>query len=621
MKRWLYVTCITLLFLASRSFATDYLDVRRGVPDDVYLVVYGRHNPERADQYRHYAEVWKTVREIHLFDHLFEVVTAGVAAERREQSRGIKERLSEAVAPVDVPALIEAKEVIYARSVQMSPVPFFHHLVLLRAAPEVIASTAAGMKNLFAVAEDYTDGKFAKFVESTEGEAKVYSLVLPDHLPLQPSFAQLGDLLVFSTSKDRLRKSLSMLVSGTGPSKFDDPRLAAALRQLPEMEDYLVFNDGKTRLDSLRGFGPFVQAVSDGDPGVERFVRILDKVWDEAAIFDYEVTVGYTEGNLDRSVSYGKLLPNTGDASFRQVMFGAPPFEKWYAWVPADALSCSLGHGPNLHPLYEWIMAILKEDVPESAELLSRFEAIQEQIDVHLDADILQAFSGQYVLTSVPAQSSGQSDFVFALRCAKPERIRELIHRAVAAAQEVNVPLVQWLQLHLDECKELAGFEELSAVFLAVLQLRPVIGFQDEWLYFGTTSGAVQKVFDTKAGKGATIEGTEAFQRLGLDVTEPVISIAYSNSAEKVRHAAMVLDRVGPTMSLLMGMLGTHAKQVEDWPVSEAFSLFPEVAQIVRKLDFLEASAAVQQAGTEPDTYLRRSVTIVRPFTEATAEK
>ncbi len=93
----------------------------------------------------------------------------------------------------------------------------------------------------------------------------------------------------------------------------------------------------RLRLAALRGFGPFLQAVSDGDENVERFVKILDKVWDDTEILDYEVTVGYTEGNLNRSASYGKLLPNTGDATLRKVMFGAQPFEKWYAWVPANA--------------------------------------------------------------------------------------------------------------------------------------------------------------------------------------------------------------------------------------------------------------------------------------------
>ena len=84
-----------------------------------------------------------------------------------------------------------------------------------------------------------------------------------------------------------------------------------ALQQLPEAEDSLVFYDGKTQFATLRGLGPFIQTVGGGDENVDRVVKILDKVWDDVAIIDYEVTVQYTEGNLNRSASYGKLLPGT----------------------------------------------------------------------------------------------------------------------------------------------------------------------------------------------------------------------------------------------------------------------------------------------------------------------
>ena len=63
-------------------------------------------------------------------------------------------------------------------------------------------------------------------------------------------------------------------------------------------------------------------------------MKILDKVWDDVAILDYEVTVEYTEGNLNRTASYGKLLPDTDDATLRKMVAGGQAFEKWYGWVP-----------------------------------------------------------------------------------------------------------------------------------------------------------------------------------------------------------------------------------------------------------------------------------------------
>ena len=53
----------------------------------------------------------------------------------------------------------------------MSPMPTSQHLVIVRATPEVAASTAEGVKNLFALAEKYSNGQLA-VVESKEGEAE-----------------------------------------------------------------------------------------------------------------------------------------------------------------------------------------------------------------------------------------------------------------------------------------------------------------------------------------------------------------------------------------------------------------------------------------------------------------
>jgi hypothetical protein len=619
MRRLLLAPCILLLAVAQCAFAADTVDVRRGVPDDVYMVVYGKHNPERDYQSKYYEEVWKTVQETQILDRVVKIVTSHMKDEQIEQAKSVIDQLREAAKPIDLQALAKAEETVYAQLMQMSPMPTAQHLVIARVTPEVAASTAEGVKNLFALAEKYTDGQLA-VVESKEGDANVYSIALPPQSPMQPAIAHVGDLIVFCTSKDLLEKSLKMLASGEGTSKFDDPRLAEGLKQLPEMEDSLVFFDGKTLFDALRGLGPFLQNISGGDENVERAVKILDKIWSDLAIIDYEITVEYTEGNLNRTASYGKLLANTDEATLRKMFAGGQKFEKWYGWVPAGALSYSLGTGANLHPLYERIMTILKEDVPESADALAQFEAVQEQFDVHLDADILQAFSGEYVSVAMPAVNGGQPESVVAFRCSKPDRIKELMHRGMDALKKIEVPQLQAQKLSLEKSKDLAGFEELSAAMLGAFRVRPVIGFQDDWMYFGSSAGAVKKVLDTKAGNGETMEGTEAFQQLKLEVAGAVDSIAYTNTAENTRNFANALNQIGFMAPMIMSMAGANANQEDLKPIQEALALLPDIAKIIRKFDFLEANVTVVQAGQEPDSYLKRSVTVVRPAEQNTAE-
>jgi hypothetical protein len=273
-----------------------------------------------------------------------------------------------------------------------------------------------------------------------------------------------------------------------------------------------------------------------------------------------------------------------------------------------------------LHPLYERVVAILKEDVPESAELLAQFEAFQEQYDLHLDADILQGFGGEHVAIAVQAAGGGPAARVLALRCSQPDRIRELSHRALAAVQRSEFPPVKALHLQLGECRELEGFEELSAPPLGMFSMRPVIGCRDGWMWIGWNAAAVKKVLDTKAGNCRSIEGTDAFQRLKLDVSGPVDSIAYADTAQQTRNIAKALGQIGFIVPMLMSMSGASASRTDLQPVQEFLAVLPDVARIVGKFDFLEAEATVVQSGAEPDIYRKRSVTVVRPLQAAATE-
>ncbi len=172
----------------------------------------------------------------------------------------------------------------------MTPMPTSQHLVIVRVTPEVATSTVEGVKNLFAMVEKYTDGQLA-VVESKEGDANVYGIALPPQSPFQPAVAQLGEVFVFCTSKDLLEKSLKMMAGGEGTSKFDDPRLRGRSEATAGGGRQSGLLRRKDPVRHLRGLGPFIQTVSGGDPNVERVVKILDKVWDDVAIIDYEVTV------------------------------------------------------------------------------------------------------------------------------------------------------------------------------------------------------------------------------------------------------------------------------------------------------------------------------------------
>ncbi len=610
----------TLLFLASCAMAAageKALDLRRAVPADAYMVVHSKHNPERDFQREYYKAVWKTVEETKIVERAVEIVTSRLSRDDVDKAKAVLEEIKQAAAPIKLEALANSKEVIYAQEMRVMSAEVkavaSQHLLLLRLTPEAAAETQKGIKNLFGLVEKYSQGK-VPVESSTEGEATIVTLAVPRQVPFQPTAIRIGDVLLFSSSEELARQSLGMLLRGDGKSKFDDPRLKEALANLPAPEDSLVFFDAKQQISQLRGMVDFVRTAGQGNPNAQRAAGLMELFFDEATFMDYEVTVEYTEGNLNRSAAYGKLLPGAEKKTLAKVFGSGKPFSDWRAWVPASAVSYSLSTGANLHPLYERIIDVIKERFPEAEPGLAKFEEIQSQIGVHLDRDLLQAFSGECVSISLPAAKPslvGGRGSVLAMRCQKPDRIRELLHQLVDKLKEH--PAVAAQQLQLTKSKEMEGFEELSALALAGFGVKPAIGFRDGWMMIGSNAEAVNAALATKAGKAPSIADADSFKQFHLKVEGPVHSISYKNTAEDVRQVAAVLNQAGVIVPMVIGMVGAKANPEDLKPVQEVLGLLPSVGKIVSKFDFLQAQLSVTQAGSQPGTYQRRTATVVRP--------
>jgi hypothetical protein len=613
-----------VLLMATCAAAADQpkalalaLDLRRAVPADAYMVVHGKHNPKRDFQREYYKAVWKTVEETKIVEQATQIVVSRLRKDQVEQAKAVLEEVKAAASPIKLAALADCKEVVYAQRMSIMSeevkVLISHHLLLLRLTPEAAAQTQKGIKNLFGLAEKYSQGKVS-VKTSTEGNATVVALGVPREVPFQPTVIRIGDVLLLSSSDEMARRSLDMLVRGAATSKFDDPRLKDALSRLPAPEDSLMFYDARLQFSQLRGMVDFLRSVGQGNPEAARIAGLMEVLFDEVSIMDYLVAVEYTEGNLNRSVAYGKTMPGAENKTLAKVLGGGEPFANWQTWVPANAVSYSLTTGANLHPLYERIIAVIKERFPEAEPGLAKFEQLQSQIGVHLDRDILQAFSGECVSVSLPAAVPSPfagHDWVMAMRCQKPDRIRELLHRLVDKVKDH--PIVAAQQLRLTKSETLEGFEELSALVLAGFGVKPVIGFRDGWMILGSNAEAVKTVLKTKAGKGPTIADTKAFKQFQLKVEGPVRSIGCTNLAEKTRQIAKFLNQAGTLAPMIIGMVGAKANPDDLKPIQEVLGLLPSLGKIVSKFDFLEANISVTQAGDQPGTYQVRTVTVVRP--------
>jgi hypothetical protein len=609
---------ITALVLAplSAAFADQDLDIRRAVPTDAYLALYAKHNPERDFQREHFENVWETVQQTRILPRLLEIVTENAPAEDMERANAVIAELKEAAAPIDFQEILNCKEMVYAQFMNAERIPTAQHLFVLHLTEQAAQDTAQGLKNLLALIEGYSDGEVKVVTSEVEG-VQVATLGVPREVPFQPTVARAGDMVLISSSDLLMKRSLENLLSDEGDSKFDDPRLQEALKKLPEPEDTLVFYDMEAQFSEMRKMGDFIRAVSNGDPEAERIIRLIDMIFHEVSILEYEVTVEYTEGNLNRTVAYGQAQADYADKVLGKMFSSGEMFENWQSWVPQDAVAYSLNSGVTLLPLYEKVMEVLENDFPESAPVLDQLEELETKFDVRLDRDLLGAFSGESVSVSLPSSNPamlGGQDSFLALRCRKPERVKELLHRLVDAIKETPVGKTQ--QVALVESDELEGFEELSVLSLAPFQVQPTIGFRDGWMMIGSNPQAIQRVLAARAGEGATITESEAFQRFQLEVEGSVAAISYTDLAATTRQISSLITQAGMAAPFIVAMAGANADPEEMKPIQELLSLLPSVARIVGKFDFLEASLSVTQDGDAPNTYVRRTVTVVRPLDE-----
>ena len=396
MKTMLRGWCVLFLVFCSNSFAAEpstALDLRKAVPVEAHMAVYGRHNAERDYQQAYLKDIWNTAKEEKIVERVVKLVTAQVPEKELEGAKSVFEEVKTAVEPVDWESICRASEAVY---VQQMEVPVNHHLLLMRLTPEAAADCEQGAKNLFALIQQRSEGKLTTHTEP-QGAAEITTLRFPEKVPFHPAVARIDDVLLISSSEGLLRHSLAMLQGSGDPSKFDDPRLAEALRQLPEPEDSLVFFDGRQMFSQLRGIGQFIRDESHGDPKAARVAGLMEKVFGELSALDYTVTAEYTDGARNCSTTLIKMMPSADGDLVSDVFESGEPFADWQRRVPADAVAYSLNTGANLHALYEHVVQFLREDVPESVEKLDALEKCQEELGIHLDRDVLQSFSGECV--------------------------------------------------------------------------------------------------------------------------------------------------------------------------------------------------------------------------------
>jgi len=588
------------------------LDIKKAVPNDAHMALYGKHNPERDYQAQYFAEAWETFQNEKIAERIFKLIASRAPKDKLAEVQNAWSEVKEAVGPINGQALLDSEEFVFANVLQG---PVNQTLAVIRLSDEDAADYQEGVGKLFELVQKWSQGKVTAGSSETD-DVTVTRLELPPQSPVQPAVAHLGDLFIVSTSAQLLNQAVSQLQNETAVSKFDDPRLKESLEHLPKSEDMLGFFDGRQLFVGLHSIPDFIRAnVKGGDDAKEQAERIAGAVNDainQCEIIDYVVTVESTEDGQNRTSQLGKLSAGYDTKLLGKALAQGEPFEDWQSWIPADATAFALKTGVNWHVLYDGVMKYVREEFPESHSMLDQFDQMQASVNVNLDEDVLQSFSGESVSITLPGGSTtaAKNESVLAWKCSDPDKIRALIDRAVAGLN--NIPQVAAQGLELEDSDELDGFQELKAAALQMTGARPVIGFPDGWMVFASSPDAAQKFLDVRAGEADSIADSTKIARFDIKADGKVYAASYSDVGEGVRQVAATLEQMGMMLPVYIGMATADAKPEDKQTINDALSLLPSVAKVVGKFDFFEDKLSITQEGPLPDSFLVESVTNIR---------
>jgi hypothetical protein len=562
----------------------------------------------------HYERIWETVEETQIVEKVLKLITNAISEQQREQAESVLEELRTAVEAVDMAAISRMEEAVYTQRMR----GFANQQLALLRLGDSAAGWEQGLTNLMRLVEKYSNGSVPVKVDDHQG-VTLTTLALPSEAQMVPVMARLDGILMLSTSPEFISQSIEMLKSGEQPSKFDDPRLVAALARLPQAEDMMVFYDGKLQFEQLGAMGDFIRQAAGNNEEAGRVADILETIFREVSIVDYEVTVEYTEGDENHTQVLGKFLPEVEQKMLYRAIAAGEPFEDWQTWVPKDALAYSVQSGVNLHTIYDWALNFVKEEFPEAHDALEQFAALQQQWELNVDDDLLQSFTGACVsITLPPAQPSmlGSPDSVMALRCKNPEKVSELIHRGMEILQ--SHPVAKAQQLRLVESAQIEGFEEVASVLGAAFGVTPTFGFDNGWMFIGSNATAIQRVLAVRSGEAESIADSPRFVALAPQIEGPVSAVSYSNLGAAIRNGAKMIGQAGAVAQIAIGVAGMQPDAAQMKSVQEVMALLPDIGRIVAKFDFYEEQFSVSQPlRDQPGTYMRQSVIKLRSPSES----
>lgn len=591
------------------------------VPDDVWFIIHGVDNPQRAWIDDQWSEVFKALKNSGVDRDVITLILSLAGEDKRTGIEASIDKATQLLRGVRWGDLIGREFILSERISSSKTGPAY--IALARGTEK---SGDANFAGLVVILKELSAAICcSELVESQRHGVTVWSLNFEDEdlerLDFSVELFQKGDLIGL-TSGLSARNDVLSLLAGTSESGavVDTPRFREAIALVPPPRDTVMYSDVKTL---LRDMGSMLAAIGAGDeqpiaedlpdavaqqadqePCVSEadsanpndiVLAVMKKLIELGDFVDYGITTNETQGRRELTHAVTRLQPGKHDNPIAEMFFKRRQFERFDRFIPAEATSFTLTGFFDIEGAYKLVTDTIAKDIAGGPELVTKAEAVIASIGLDLQADFFDWWSGEMIMVSLPTTTvtpMGGGDGVWIIRVKNRELASEKVNAAIDFVAEKAQGQGQMLMVSPAQVN-VEGFRQITLPLM--MMVRPVVGVHGDWLMLGTSSAAINKCLDVEAGKAPSVLENEQFKKEGLIPEGPVLSASFKDTSKSGQQMAAQIGLIGMGGSMFVAGLpeDTPDQKKLKSVLQSVLKIAMKLGPVINKINFYSSESSI----------------------------
>lgn len=580
----------------------SHFPLSKAIPEDVFIAVAAKANPERKFLDDYWSEVTKAVVDSGVLTDMWDMfVDAVIDDEQMDKIDDTVERFSDLFQKVKWSAIFEREFVYCAR---FNPgTPAFHEGMLIgRSEKDGAAANYSALRKLLAefvkfVNEEAGDSVLA-LEESKQEGASITTLTFPAAPGITFSIANHQDAIFIAFGGSAILKDGINLLAGKGEAKslVASARFKQAFEKLPPAEDQMFFWDVENMMGTFRQMsamfaGPQpkadaegADAANDGNP-----LRAVSAILHDMSVVDYVSSVEWTDGFRVMSDTSTVLRSGAKSSPIYEILTSGKPIASFERFIPMEADSFSVSAGIDLTKVYRYGVDLIVKNAPEGKAMIEQWGEIQKnELGLDVEKDVLGLFQGSTV------HYADGKDWVLLAGITDAAKMDSQLNRLFTF---INQQLGQQNGLMISKVNvaEKVEFRQISHPMMMMMGglQPPVIGCAEGHLILGSSAKAVKKCLQTAAGTHQNITKNKRWQTEALMPDGSVVGISFTDQANLGQELQQAIG--GISMGLgMMGMMMADAPPQLRTMVSNLPPILAKLGPVAGRLDFYKSTASYE---------------------------